>query len=136
MQCSDDLVQLYIDGTLHAAEAAVVEAHLETCPSCRRRAATFKALCWDLSRTVQPTPASSLDPDALAERLLAEHRRLQASHAPGRGALGLALLWLTANPAVVRPLRTVGSLGHAGAGGLLRAGHRALRRLLRREGGG
>lgn len=136
MRCDDGLVQLYVDGALHPAEAALVEAHLEACAACRRRAGAYKGLYWDLSHVERLAPAPAMDPDDLAERLLAEHRRHQRTAEAGATTLGLSTLWLTANPAVTRPARTLGNLGHAGAEGLLRAGRHTLRSLLRRKGGG
>ncbi|MBP2016962.1 anti-sigma factor RsiW [Symbiobacterium terraclitae] len=136
MRCDDELVQLYVDGALHPAEAALVEAHLESCAACRRRAGTYKSLYWDLSRLDRLAPAPTTDPDALAEQLLAEYRRHQPTRAAGARSWDLSTLWLTANPAVTRPARTLGSLGQAGVEGLLRAGGRTLRALLRRRKGG
>lgn len=139
MRCSDDLIQLYIDGTLHPAEAAVVEAHLQECASCRRRAGFYKGLYWDLALSERLAPAPEAEDEAAADALalrLQEEWRKQQPPAESKTALGLSTLWLTANPAIARPARAVNSVGQAGVEGLLRAGRRGLGKLLRRKGGG
>ncbi|MGE5674926.1 MAG: anti-sigma factor family protein [Mycobacterium leprae] len=131
MNCSDDLVQLYAAGELQAVEAEILETHLATCDSCRRRVAFYKGLCWDLQQGGQPGPASEMDTAALADALRAEWLDGQEPRAVGVGTM--ATLWLSANPVVVGPAHAVG----AAAG---RAAGRALtgigRRLLGRKGGG
>ncbi|MBY6275871.1 MAG: hypothetical protein CWE10_06550 [Symbiobacterium thermophilum] len=133
MRCDEELVQLYVDGTLHPAEAALVEAHLRQCRACRRLAGFYKSLYWDLGRTATLAPDPAQDPDALAEVLLAEHRRHRQPEAPPASAWAFSTLWLTANPAFARPARTLTALGHRGAEGLVRT---LKRRWRRRKGGG
>lgn len=106
MTCQDDLVQMYVDGDLGPVEAAIVESHLATCDSCRRRAAFYKGLFWDLAHGERLSPASDLDADALADTLRAEW--LKGQKAEPVGVTTLATLWLTANPAVTAPTRAAG----------------------------
>ncbi|HEY8346711.1 MAG TPA: zf-HC2 domain-containing protein [Symbiobacteriaceae bacterium] len=137
MKCSDDLIQMYVEGTLQPVEAAIVEAHLKECHTCRSRVGFYKGLFWDLSRSDVLAPPDGLDEtevDALAGRLQAEWQRGR-SRAPA-GTAALATLWLTTNPvaraagsAVLSALEATASLGF---GALSRAG----RLLLRRKGGG
>lgn len=139
MRCSDDLMQLYVDGALHPAEAAVVEAHLQECAQCRRRSLFYKGLAWDLGQPERLVPGSDAEDEdqaeALALRLHEEWRRHQRP-AEVKTALGFSTMWLTANPAIARPARVVSDAGQAGVEELLRAGRRGLARLLRRKGVG
>ena len=132
MRCDEELIQLYVDGVLHPAEAALVEAHLQECRACRRRAGFYKSLYWDLSGAARLAPEPAQDPDALAEQLLAEYRRHRRPAAHPARVRDFSVLWLTANPTFARPARTIVHLGHIGAGGLWRA---VKRRWLRRKGG-
>lgn len=139
MRCSDDLIQVYVDGALHPAEAAVVEAHLQGCADCRRRAGFYKGLYWDLAQSERLAPVPEVEDeeaaDALALRLQEEWRKQQRP-AASTSPLGLSTLWLTANPAIARPARAMGDASQAGVEGLLRAGRRGLGKLFRRKGGG
>lgn len=132
MRCDEELIQLYVDGVLHPAEAALVEAHLQECRACRRQAGFYKSLYWDLGRAAGLAPEPPQEPEALADLLLAEHRRGKEPEAPPATTWDFATLWLRANPAFTRPARAVSSLGHIGAEGLRRA--EGLREGLRRPG--
>ncbi len=134
MRCDEELVQLYVDGVLHPAEAALVEAHLEECQACRRQAGFYKSLYWDLRGADRLAPEPPQDADALAAQLLAEYRRRTQPDPKPATAWGFSTLWLTANPAFARPARAIGSLGHIGVEGLKRS--LRLRRWLGRKGGG
>ncbi|MDB4894688.1 MAG: hypothetical protein JWN15_950 [Firmicutes bacterium] len=134
MTCQDDLVQMYVDGDLQPAEGDIVEAHLATCESCRRRAVFYKGLFWDLAHTERFAPASDLEPEALAEALRAEW--VKGQEPKPVGAVALATLWFTANPVFTG---TAHAAGRALASPAQAAG-RALTglgwRLIGRKGGG
>lgn len=132
MTCHDDLLQLYVDGDLQPAEAAVVEAHLTGCTACRRKAGLYKSLFWDLSHAGQMAePLVDGDAGALADLLRQEWQR--ANPAPGRSNAQRAALWLTANPLVAGAARTAGEAGRAGLASL---GRSLTSRLFGRRGGG
>ncbi|MFZ5826892.1 MAG: anti-sigma factor family protein [Bacillota bacterium] len=129
MKCSDDLLQLYVENELHPAERAILDEHLKGCAACRRRVGFYKGLFWDLGHA----PRAEVDagsPEALAALLRAEWERGRSAERPS--TLGLATLWLTANPAA----RAVGGAGKAGLSTLGQAGKAGLSRLFRRKGGG
>lgn len=138
MTCQDDLVQLYVDGDLEPAEGLIVEAHLATCESCRRRAAFYRGLFWDLAHTERLAPAPDLDlelnPEALAEALRAEWE--EGQEPKPLGAAALATLWVTANPVFTGTGHAAGRVlaGSAHAAGRALAGFG--RRLIGRKGGG
>lgn len=132
MRCDEELIQLYVDGAMHPAEAALMEAHLRECRACRRLAGFYKSLYWDLGRAAALAPAPAQDPEALAAALLAEHRRHRQPDARAASAWAFSTLWLTANPAFARSARTLTALGHRGAEGLVRT---VKRRWRRRKGG-
>ena len=44
MNCSQDLVEAYLDGELDAAQNAVVTQHLATCPYCSEAYARLRKL--------------------------------------------------------------------------------------------
>lgn len=135
MKCSDELVQLYVEGELERAAAMIVEEHLRSCRACRRLAAEYKELFWDLSRGPASEADSPIDAGKLAARLCAEANR---GERPGRGpehSPHPALLWLAANPAFAHPAEAVRQAGRATLSGLARAGRRGLQGLGRYIGG-
>lgn len=116
MTCNDELVQLYVEGSLEPAAATIVAEHLRTCSSCRRTANAYKGLYWDLSHARELAPESPIDPSGLATRLQAEWQRGNESAASIAGHP--ALLWLTANPAVTTSADFAGKAGRATLSGL------------------
>ncbi|MFZ5817878.1 MAG: anti-sigma factor family protein [Bacillota bacterium] len=135
MRCHDDLIQLYVDGDLQPVEAALVEEHLQGCDSCRRRAAFYKGLFWDLAHGERLAPAPEADAESLATLLRAEWERGRSEARPASG-LELSTLWLTGNPLVAGTARATGTgLSRAGAE-LTRLAGTGISKLLRRKGGG
>lgn len=140
MKCSDELVQLYVEGSLERAAAMIVEEHLRSCQACRRLAARYKELFWDLSHGPGLEEDSPIDAGELAAQLCAEVRR-RAEPEPGGHP---ALLWLTANPAFARPAEATRQAGQVALSGLAKAGRSGLhglgryigRRIRERKGGG
>jgi len=140
MKCSDELIQLYVEGDLERAAAMIVEEHLRTCQSCRRLAAQYKELFWDLTHSSGLEDESPIDAAALAAQLCAEAQKDEEPRAGGHPAL----LWLAANPAFARPAEAARQAGQATLSGLARAGRSGLqglgryigRRILGPKGGG
>ncbi|MCR6497636.1 ChrR family anti-sigma-E factor [Shinella sp. CPCC 101442] len=56
---TDETLMRYAAGTLAAAPAIVVKAHLASCPACRARVATYEALGGALLEDIEPTPLSA-----------------------------------------------------------------------------
>lgn len=133
MNCSDELVQLYVEGAMSPAEAAIVAEHLKACPACRQVAGVYKGLLWDLAHPPRSAEVGG-DAEALAALLKAEWQSQNqepswTEHAP-------ATIWLTANPVATASAHAVGKVGQAGLQGLgwmLKSG---LSRALGRKGGG
>lgn len=135
MKCNDELVQLYVEGALGPAEAAIVAEHLKGCPTCRQQAGLYKGLLWDLAHPPRSTGAEAeVHTEALAALLKAEWQRIhpassRTEHAP-------ATIWLTANPVATASAHAVGRVGQAGLQGLGRVLKVGLARALGRKGGG
>lgn len=133
MKCSDELVQLYVEGAMGPAEAAIVAEHLKDCPSCRQLAGIYKGLLWDLAHPAQPAEVGA-DAEALAILLRTEWQR--TSQESGGTEHGPVTIWLTANPVVTASAQAVGKAGQVGLQGLGRVLKAGLVRAIRRKGGG
>jgi anti-sigma factor RsiW len=125
MKCSDELVQLYVEGSLERPAAIIVEEHLRSCHACRHAAARYKELFWDLSHDPGLGADSPIDAEELAAQLCAEARRGVESGPDAHPAL----IWLVANPAVARPAHAAGKAGKATLSGLARVGRSGLQGL-------
>ncbi len=85
-----DILDLYLEGELDAAERRECQAHLDACPDCRRALAGRRAL----DEAVAVLPPVEIPPDFAArvmERLPAEEAPARAWLAPAAAAAGLLL---------------------------------------------
>ena len=123
MECVDEaLLQMLLDGTLDDAEAALVQAHLEGCPGCRRKAAEYKQLLWDLEH-----PANAELPEELHRMqtalLAAWQEQQRAERAERRRAKTLLPAWAGYSVQWTRHLPTVNRIGEL----VTKAGSRLVR---------
>lgn len=101
--CLDDgLLQMYVEGQLKGPEAELVRVHLAQCERCRREAACYKQLMWDLEHPEEEPLPRELEAmqDALL-RAWTEHERDRRSrqrtrilpHVPVPSWAGYSVLW-------------------------------------------
>lgn len=83
------LIQAYIDGELHADEAARVEAHTADCDACRRELEAMRNVWGMVDAMPSPRPTTSVWPDLAAE--LDRRRRPTIWTWPQRGLAATAL---------------------------------------------
>lgn len=134
MQCSDSLVQMYVDGELGAAERLIVEAHLSGCRACRAAVTAYKALMWDMAHpAVVETPPELA---ALSDRLMEawdEHQAPTKESAEG-SLIGASLGWTRVVPVVSVSVAAAERVGRTAPQAVAGALTRLARRLL--KGGG
>ncbi|CAB3389785.1 anti-sigma factor family protein [Kyrpidia spormannii] len=122
MECDPMLLQAYLDQELEPEVEAAVQHHLAICPTCRRELAALKLLWMELDRVADVEPAPKLVYQR--RQVLAAvkaHREQVRRDAAGAGPHGesesaprssplpahqAALLWLKAQPAIMRPVWT------------------------------
>lgn len=108
----EDVLQMWVEGTLHAAEYAIVAQHVPTCSTCQTRIVQYKQLMWDLQHP-EPVPEPE-EQHQLYEELMQAWRQRQADEAAaaakqGRRLVpawaGYSVMWTDRLPGV-RLLRT------------------------------
>lgn len=89
-------ISAYVAGALDAAEAAALEAHLETCASCRAELAGYRSLGQSLLMAVPPKQPSAALRKRLQSRLPSAQRvsRPRVRWSFGQLAMGLAVFAL------------------------------------------
>ena len=138
MHCVDDsLLQMLVEGTLDQPVEDLVRIHLRACPECRRKAAGYKQLMWDLSQEAKKETPPELD--AMHDALLtawkdareAERQRETVRRSLVPAWAGYSLLWTRH---AMAPVQSMGSVVSKLGGKLLE--QLTARRVSRRGGGG
>jgi anti-sigma factor RsiW len=117
MNCSQDLVEAYLDGELDAAQHAVVTQHLATCPDCSEAYARLRRLKAGVKAAA---PYYSAPPQLqhsvrqALQHLSAEEARPPGREAPWRGlAIAASLLLVVSVSWNLRPRSGEGELANS-----------------------
>lgn len=109
----EDVLQMWVEGTLDVAEYAIVSHHVPTCSTCQARIAQYKQLMWDLQQA-EPVPVPD-EQDEVYDALMRawQNRRAEEAAAAARHGerrllpawAGYSVMWTDRLPGV-RTLRT------------------------------
>lgn len=109
MCCTDELLQVFVEGALSAGEAQAVKAHVASCPACRIAVSEYKQVMWDLSHPPERELPAELERQY--EALMEAWKRERRAAAKTKGSNLLVPAWAAHSIAWARKLPALGAAG-------------------------